>query len=364
MQFLILLEYMTKTQFNSCHKGAHRHDEEASPHDQYGQANIHTDDQGAYIEGSFCPTSYIGAVRFGKVGKRIDYWIMKDNNNGDTSKSSDYYDKTWITCPSGEFTHNMGGNYYAYKCYPFYIKLTEECDGPTDVIWVDIDGTDLNTNNAISGSSGSSCNSYNDCRPFHYGKKCSGSVPEFNEGTQCSINLGKSGDGKCTSCLNVQSIQDYCKVQTNQNLIFSSQQGYPFSDSNWKQLREASAISAPTNSETETYMVYRYLGYVLIPTTTTIQFKLKSKTPASIRVGTVTSETDIPLQEADYLNCDSFLLSSPREYQISVQSNSITTYEIEIKFYSGCSLNDMEVSLQWNPGGSFTDINSIYLFHA
>ena len=186
MQFLFLLEYKTKKQFNSCQKGALRHNTGNSPQDSYGEAKLETaNSENSYVRGSFCPTSEYGAVRFGQQGQKIEYWVKTDDDNGDTSEKSGTWDRSVARCIYKDLEDSISGKYYANKCYPFYIELKTECTTINDILWVDIQigdsNVNLNTGNTISGSE---CNDYNDCRPFYYGKKCQSHVDEYDEDKQ------------------------------------------------------------------------------------------------------------------------------------------------------------------------------------
>ena len=147
-----------------------------------------------YLKGSICPKetkSYTIQIKESpEATLSIPYFNLKfeDASTGLCRFSSS--DKTYTV------------NAYGHLCFPFSAQFfTSDCEAYFELYW---DGSYLYWD-AIS------CD-YDDCLPYYYGNNCQYSVEEYDDQTQCDVSLGKSGTGKCISCMNVSSIQPQCRA--------------------------------------------------------------------------------------------------------------------------------------------------------
>ena len=295
---------------------------------------------GAYMEGSFCPTSDTSSVTIGGYANEWKYeMVLNDGTkcSGSQSSGSGYHERT-ATCSD---------TFYSNRCYSFKLTITDQFNGPDDKLWVKAGGSYLSTSNSVD------CQ-YNDCRPGYFGSTCEGPVTS----SMCTVDLGISSDGKCKDCKYATSIQDYCRkvgntVLSNQKLLFR----YKFVFDSWY-LAAEEKYPVSFSTDDQYYSQFQFYGYILIPTLDTIKIKLTSNTPAFLKVGS--RQTSSLITFAEMYSCLSDRLY---EYKIEDYRGSVEPVEILIDIYGGCPLNHVDAVLRWDLGKGYEDIPQRFFYH-
>ena len=324
---LLLLLIKTQTEFN-------RDCTEITPY-------FKTNKEGS-VSGTFCPTSTVSSVHFHGYTDSLKYSIKKhDGNTYEQSKSN----SNLFSCTdlSDTFTHT----FYQGRCYPFHLESTEECTGEYD--WM---GLYTNSNHNAYVSKAYSCSTYDDCIPLHYKSDCSGSIKKQPGSGECSVSLGKNGDGAC-SCGSATSIQEDCRSGTsgsNFQYWWRNEQ-----NNGWTYKGTLNSISIA--AEDHFYEQYWIEGYIVLPNKdTSYSFYLSSGSPATLKIDTKTGGS------LNYLDCSP---SDSHDVEIVYgKPAKVGAYKVIIQVDTGCSLNDFNVILKWKKNnGNYEIIPSMYLFH-
>ena len=341
----VFVTYWDETTFNNnCNTGVHYYHKDDNKIYRSTSADVSVNGDNSYLIGSFCPTSDVSSITFEAYGNKISYYI--NHNSGSYSSSRANGSTDWDTL-SDTYTSST---FYSNRCYSFKLTLTDEFNwGKTDHLRMKLNGAALGTSNSIT------CQ-YDDCRPLYYGSTCEGPVGSFTS-SQCTVSLGKTGDGKCKDCTSATSIQSHCRkygstTLSSQNLLI---QNKTYGDSSWS----ASQVISPSSFTTDKsyYTIYKISGYVLIPKTSEVKFKITRSCKASLTVNGISTLT---LENKDIFDCSPDQQSTSEEISITREVGPVP---IEILIYTGCSLNQVSVSLQWNIGKGYQSIDSKYLYH-
>jgi hypothetical protein len=195
--------------------------------------------------------------------------------------------------------------------------------------------------------------SYDDCLPGYWGSNCQYGPVTYDEGKNCYVSLGLSGNGKCT-CGSATEIQPYCRPGTSPGFIWSK---YESTESRFISSTTISNLDSLDLSDRTPYTLHIIRGKLYIPTTGNYKFRTEANTKTGIKVST--TSTDLKIEQLT--TCE-----NTKVYNIiNADLNADTLYDIEIKYYSGCSVKDMYLKLTWTvPSGSeFVTIPQRYIFH-
>ena len=283
--------------------------------------------------GSYCPSSTTqSAITFvgyplikGKISD-LSCEHDKDFTWGDCSITADTecnFGPIMDTndCKLGRCSPSNQPLFYGNRCYPYELYLNTKC--ATD------DGRSrMYIGSSIVSASDSITCTLDDCLPNYWNNDCSGYDSNYNENKHCTINSGKSGDGKCLDCTFASEVQKHCRPSS----IALKAKYYKKEDisSEYFYKNELDTIQLIPTDDDYYYSRYKIEGYIIIPKEGKYKFQLKSYTSTKLIIdgnsyGTIDDLECNSFTEASEKNRNSLFYSSEKEIPFSIELNNCSS---------------------------------------
>jgi hypothetical protein len=343
-----LLQYWDHAQFaTSCQRGVILISDGSSSI-KTGQIYhpINNDYKEGHFIGSFCPTqndtSGLKLYAFPKIDVSMTGSPYYSNSGGA------------IRCSGSDVGTIAERSYPSNRCWSFHIHLYSSCSYSA---YMYIDRKSVGSSAYMRATHGYfyTC-TYDDCLPGYYGSNCQYGPVAYYSGTNCTVSLGMSGDGKCT-CSAATVIQSYCRPGTVGQGFEWSRYKYKTDSTPYKTqiISNLNQLSLSEDEEIYTYNVFK--GYVFPVTSGTYTFRVKSNSKVKLTVGS--SDSSYPVSDFFICTTENFVTT----VITSLTANNL--YSISILYVSGCFAVDRYLELQWmRPGtGVYENIPELYVYH-
>ena len=297
--------------------------------------------------GSFCPTlndtQKLAPQAYPKIASSFPGLGYSYDNSGGI-----------IKCSGGAKGDVITYNFPSNRCFSFKMHLYTSCATSEGKMYMNRQPVGSNDWKRVTEEYLYTC-SYDDCLPGYWGSSCQYGPVNYDASKNCYVSLGLSGNGRCT-CSSATEIQPYCRPQTDYGFTWNTN---VVEKTNYEETKIVLNMDSLDLSDQTPYMLNIIRGKLYIPASGKYQFRTEANTEASIKVDN--KYTD--LNESERYRCD----DAPSLTTLSdVALNADNLYDIEIKYYSGCSVRDMYLKLTWKTPSSseFVPIPSRYIFHS